>query len=161
MAQFPSNVPTGYAGDATDFLKVKADKFGALRNQYSTISTSSGATAGTTYGMVPFNKGFRLSYATKYHVTDIDAGTAPAVTLNVGYLYSDTALTSDNNAFASAVTTGQTGGLVDFDEHAGLSWVAEGNGWITFEIGTAAQTGAAGTIKGQSEGCYDGLDASN
>lgn len=158
MAQFPDNVPTDFAGDATDFLKAKKDTFGALRTQYRSIAVADATTAGATWGIAPFRKGFRLSYGSKYHVTDVD--TATNVTLNVGYLYSDTALTSDADAFASAVTTGQGGGLITFDEEEGLEWVSEGDGWITFAL-AAGPVSTAGTIKGQTTGCYDGVDSDN
>lgn len=158
MPQFPSAVPTGFAGDATDFTKTKKDSFGAARLQYSAVTVADSSSAGTTFGLIPFNKGARLGYGSKYHVSDIDTGTT--VTLNVGYLYSDTSLTSDADAFASAVTTGQAGGLISFDEEEGLSWVAEGDGWIAVEIAAGPVT-SAGTIKGQSVIVYDGQDASN
>lgn len=157
MSQYPTNVPTGFAGDYTDFLKVKRAPDGSLRLKYSTISVADNATAGTTYGLVPFQKGFRLSYGSRLYTTDLD--TASNVTWNVGYLYEDTSLTSDADAFISAIS-GQSAGLMTFDEEEGLVWVAEGNGWIAAALAAGPVT-TAGSISGQFVGCYDGVDASN
>lgn len=155
--QYPDNVPTGFAGDRTDFLKVKRATDGALRSEYKSISVADSASAGTTYGLVPFQKGYRVSYGSALTTTDLD--TATNVTLNVGYLYESTALTSDADAFASALS-GQAAALLAFDEEAGVSWVAEGDGWITVALAAGPVT-TAGTITGKIDGCYDGLDAAN
>lgn len=157
MAQYPDNVPTGYAGDSTDFLKVKRDSFGSLRMQYASIAVADNATAGTTYGVTPFQKGFRISYGSRLTTTDLD--TASNVTLNVGYLYEDTSLTSDPDAFASALS-GQAAALLTFDEEAGISWVATGDGWVTVALAAGPVT-TAGTLEAQVVGCYDGLSAAN
>ena len=157
MAQYPDNVPTGFAGDYTDFLKVKRAPDASLRLKYATIDVADNATAGTTYGLVPFQKGFRLSYASRLYTTDLD--TASNVTWNVGYMYEDTSLTSDADAFISAIS-GQSAGLMTFDEEEGLVWVAAGDGWITAALAAGPVT-TAGSVSGQFVGCYDGLDASN
>lgn len=157
MAQFPDNVPTGFAGDATDFLKVKRDSTGANRTEYKSITVADSASAGTTYGLVPFQKGFRLSYGSAFGTDDLD--TASNVTWNLGYLYSDTALTSDADAFASALS-GQASAVLTFDEKAGLSWVAEGEGWVVAALAAGPVT-TEGDIELQAVGCYDGQDASN
>lgn len=158
MTTYPDNVPTGYAGDDTDFLKVKRDPSGALRLQYKVITVGDASTAGTTFGLVPFQKGFRLSYGgTKLYVDDLD--TATNVTINYGYLY-ETDTTSDADAFGSAITTGQAAGFVTFDEEEGMSWVATDNGWIVAAL-AAGPTSTEGTIEAQIVGCYDGDAASN
>lgn len=154
---YPDVIPSDFAGDGTDFLKVKKDPSGAVRNQYRSVSVADSASAGTVYGLVPFQKGFRFSYASTIHVTDLD--TATNVTLNVGYLY-DTSTASDADAFASAVTTAQTGGFITFDEATGLGWVAIDDGWLTTSIAAGTVT-TAGTIKAEVLGCYDGDTAAN
>ena len=117
MTTFPDNVPTGYAGDYTDFLKVKRDTFGALRSQYTSIAVADSASAGTTYGLVPFQKGFRISYGSKFYTPDLD--TTTNVTWNLGYMYEDTSSSgagaaSDADAFASALS-GQSAAVLSFD----------------------------------------------
>lgn len=154
---FPNVVPTSFQGDASDFRTVKRDNSGALRMEYKSVAVADSASAGTVYGVVPFQKGFRMSYGTQLAVTDLDTGTS--VTLNAGFLY-ESSTASDADAFASAVTTAQSGGLITFDEQTGLDFVAVDNGWITVSIAAGTVT-KAGTIQGQVVGCYDGLTAGN
>ena len=155
--QYPSVLPTGYAGDSTDFHRVKRDTFGAVRMQYASVTVADNSTAGRTFGLVPFRKGFRLSYGSRGGTTDLD--TASNVTWNIGYLYESTAFTSDPDAFASAIS-GQAAGTITFDEKAGLSWVAEGDGWIVGTLAAGPVT-TAGTLDMLAEGCYDGVAAAN
>lgn len=151
--QYPDYVPTGFQGNYRDFLHAKVDRDGCLRNENVSISIPDNSTAGTSFGLVPFNDGFRLSYgATRLYVTDLD--TATNVTFDIGYLYESTALTSDDDAFASDVTTGQAAGFFTFDEEEGLVWTAEGNGWIVATLSAGPVT-TAGTLTGQAAGCYD------
>lgn len=155
----PTILPTGYDGTYKDWLKTKVDRDGCVRLQYSTVTIPAATASSTVIGLVPFNKGARLSYGSKYYTADLDTSTN--VTLNVGYVYqTGSSATDDPDAFASAVTTGQTGGLITFDEQAGLSFVAEDNGWIAVQIGGGATT-TEGAVSGQSLMVYDGLSASN
>lgn len=156
----PSNVPTGYAGTADDFLKVKRDNSGAVRIQKRAISVADAATVGTIYGLVPFQKGFRLNRGgTSVHATDMD--TATSVTLNVGYVYkTGSTETDDPDAFATLSTAPQAGGFVTLDEVGALTWVAADDGWIVAQTAGGAVT-EAGTITAQIAGCYDGLDDDN
>src|SRR5574343_356257 len=126
---YPSIVSSNFLGTAVDFKSCKVDRDGCFRGQYFTATMPASTATSTVVGLVPFNKGFRLAQgATHLHITDLDASTN--VTFDIGYVYEDSAYTSDADAFASALTTAQTGGLITFDEHAGLGWVAEANGWI-------------------------------
>lgn len=154
----PTNLPTGYNGTYTDYLHTKADRDGCARLQYSSISITAAATAGTTYGLVPFNKGFRLSYGSRLSTADLDTSTN--VTLDIGYTYkTGSSATDDPDAFATALSA-QTAGVLTFDEVAGLSWVAEDDGWITVTL-AAGPTTTTGTVGGQFLGVYDGLSAAN
>ena len=56
----PTIVPTGFAGDDTDFNKVKRDTFGAMRLVTGSATVASGTADGAFIGLVPFNKGARL-----------------------------------------------------------------------------------------------------
>jgi hypothetical protein len=156
MTTYPDNVPTGNAGDYTDFLKVKRDTFGALRSQYTSIAVADSASAGTTYGLVPFQKGFRISYGSKFYTPDLD--TTTNVTWNIGYMYEDTsssgaAAASDPDAFASAVS-GQAAAVLTFDENEGMSFVASGNGWVTAALAAGPVT-TAGTVEATLDFTYD------
>lgn len=158
----PTNLPTGFDGTYKDFLKTKVDRCGANREEYTTITVAADSvTTAKTYGLVPFNKGFRLLYgATQLYTADIDTTTTAALTIDIGYAYkTGSAETDDPDAFASLLTTPRTGGLMTLDEQAGLAWVAADDGWIMFTL-TGAST-ASGAIEGQIAGCYDGLSAVN
>lgn len=151
MAQYPDNVPTGFSGDSTDFLKVKRDTFGALRNVYGSIAVADSASAGTSYGLVPFQKGASVNYGSKFYTPDLD--TDSNVTWNVGFLYEDTTLTSDADAFISA-GSGQTAGVLSFDENEGMSFVADGTGWITATLAAGPVT-TEGTVEFSGAIAYD------
>jgi len=149
----PTYLPTGFDGTYKDYLKAKVDKDGCLRMQYRPVTVADNATAGTTYGVVPFQRGFRLSMGgTKIYTTDLD--TAANTTLNIGYVYkTGSSFTDDPDAFASAVSA-QTAGFISFDEEEGLYWVAEDDGWIQIALAGGPVT-TAGTIYNQIVGCYD------
>ena len=151
----PTYVASGYNGDDGDFLRCKVDRSGALRSQYFTTSVTAAAASDVVVGLVPFQKGYRFHpNASTVHVTDMD--TDSDLTLDFGYVYDDDATyTNDPNAFATQLTTGQTGGLIAFDEHAGLSWEAEANGWIVMVIGVGGTSYTTIVVKGQAVGCYD------
>lgn len=151
MAQYPANLPSGYNGDSTDFLKVRRDAFGATRQVYASIAVADSASAGTTYGLVPFQKGATLDYGGKLYTPDLD--TDSNVTWNLGYLYEDSTLTSDDNAFISA-GSGQTAGVLVFDENEGMSFVAAGNGWVTAALAAGPVT-TAGTIELKAGVAYE------
>jgi hypothetical protein len=151
MSQFPDNVPTKYAGDRTDFLRVKRDTFGAMRSEYASIAVADSASAGTTYGLVPFQAGFRISYGSKFFSPDLD--TTTNVTWNLGFLYEDTALTSDDNAFATLLS-GQAAAVLSFDEVAGMSFEATANGWVVATL-AAGPVSIAGNIESVIDFTYD------
>lgn len=150
----PNYVSSKYAGTDLDYLHAKVDRSGALRMEYFTAVIPTTAVATEYIGLVPFQKGARfVQGASQLHVTDIDSSTD--VTLDFGYIYDDdTTYTNDPNAFGTLITTGQTGGLVTFDEHAGLSFQAEANGWIVAYIAAGSDVDV-GTIKGQIVLAYD------
>lgn len=154
----PSIVPAKYDASYRDFLKTKVERDGCVRMQYSTVTVPSGTVVSTIVGLVPFNKGFRLSYGSKLHIANIGDG---SFTFDLGYVYkTGSSATDDPDAFASALTTGQAGGLITFDEEEGLVWVAEDDGWIAMTTG-GSTTDASGALSGQVLGVYDGLAAAN
>lgn len=150
----PSIVSSKYAGTSADFLKAKIDRSGACRNEYFTVTVPGSTSTSTVIGLVPFRKGARfVQGASQLYTADLDTGTD--VTIDIGYVYDDNVTyTNDPDAFASALTTAQTGGLITFDEFAGLSWQADGDGWIAITTGGGSTT-TSGAIKGQIVLAYD------
>lgn len=138
-------VPTQYAGDDTDFLKVKRDPSGAVRNVAGTVTVPSGTAEDVYIGLVPFQKGARFIINDKsVHVTDIDDGTDSE--LDLGIIYDDnTTHTNDEDAFASASTAGQAGGWITVDETSGMTLTTTGNGWLAVKNETNV-TESEGTI---------------
>lgn len=155
----PSIVPTNRSGTYRDYLQTKLDKSGAMRTEAFTVSVPSGTTTTTIVGLIPFNKGFRLSLGG----TQLAVGAlGTSVTIDVGYVYNDNVTyTNDPDAFASALTVAAAGGLIVFDETVGLgAFTAEADGWVTVTIG-GATTGTTNSIFGQIASVYDGLSASS
>lgn len=152
----PNIFSTQYTGaNPGDYLNAKVDRSGANRTEYFTVSIPAATTAGTVVGLVPFRRGARFNQgSSQFYVADLD--TATTVTLDFGYIYQDNDTTTnvnDTDAFASAVTTAQAGGLITFDEFAGLSWVATADGWIAATTGGTTTT--TGSLQGQAVMSYD------
>lgn len=146
MTTYPTFVPTRYSGTYRDFLDVRRDVSGATRQVYESISVADSASAGTTYGLIPFQAGVTVDYGSKFYTPDLD--TDSNVTWNLGYMYEDTAVAgaaSDADAFASLLS-GQTAAVLSFDEFAGMSFVSAGNGWIVAALAAGPVT-TAGTIE--------------
>jgi len=132
----PNIVPTGFAGNSTDFNKVKHDNFGALRQVTGTVSVPSGTVATSIVGLVPFQKGAKFIINDK----SVYCGNfgAASTTVDLGIIYDDNANnTNDVDAFASAATAPQSGGFVTIDETTGLTLTTTANGWLAVTINTA------------------------
>lgn len=149
----PTTVSSRYSADSSAFRQAKVARDGSVRMETFTLSVADAASVGTFLGLVPFRKGARfVQNASTFHVTDLDTGTS--VTLNFGYIYDDhTNNTNDPDAFASALSA-QAAGLLTLDEHAGLTWEAAADGWISAQVQGGAVT-TAGTLKGQVAMSYD------
>ena len=155
----PNIVPTGYLGTAVDFLHTKVDRDGCQRQFRGTVSVPSGTESGQIVGLVPFNKG------ASFHIDDksIYCGNfgAASTTVDVGYIYNDSATYTNNvDAWASAATAPQAGGFVTVDETDGLNFVAAADGWVAVTTNTASADATA-SIFFQITGAYDGLGANN
>lgn len=155
----PNYVPAQFAGDDTDYLKVKCDRSGAVRMIAGTVTVPATATAGQIVGLTPFNKGAR------FHIDDksIYCGNfgGGSTTVNVGYVYDDNVTyTNNEDAWATLSAAPQSGGFVTVDEKAGLTFDAEANGWVVVEI-AAANADAEAAIEFQFSVAYDGLNANN
>jgi len=154
----PTYVSTKYVGTAADFRNVKVDRSGAVRSEPFITNITAAALSDVVVGLVPFQKGARiLLNASNVAVTDLD--TDSDLTLDFGYTYYDSTLgTSDPNAFATQVTTGQTGGAITFDEITATTatgFVAAADGWITMTIGVGGTSYTTGIVAGSIAMCYD------
>lgn len=151
----PSIVPSGFAGNSTDFNKALIDYSGAMREKQVAVTVPAATAQDVNIGLMPFRKGFRFnSSASRIYVADLDTGTT--VTLSVGYVYDDnTNNTNSLTAFASASAAGQTGTAITLAPlPAGISWVATADGWLNVAV-TAGPTTTAGAITALLAGSYD------
>jgi len=149
----PTLYPAGFSGTSNDYLRCKGDTGGGVTLVQTSVSVPASTSANTIIGLHPFRKGARLGYGSVLAVTDLDTGTN--VTLNVGYVYDDNATyTNDDDAFVSGSTKPQTGGLIAMTETAGVSFVAEADGW--FVAKNTAATTTTGTITANLNIAYDG-----
>ncbi len=133
-------VPTGYKNDSTDFLRVKCDRSGAVRNVAGTVSVTSGTAADAFVGLVPFRKGARFVIGDKsVHCGNFGAG---PTTVNLGVVYADST-TDDVDAFASLSTAAQSGGFITVDEIEGMTLTTPTDGWLAVQLVAAAADATA------------------
>ena len=151
----PSLYPSKFAGSSLDFNKTKQLNDGGMQMQQGTVSVPSSTASGTVIGLVPFRKGFSFSAGSSYiYTADLDTGTS--VTFSVGYVYDDnTTYTNAASAFASAVTTPQSGGAITLapTTAAAIGWVADADGWIAITTGGGSTT-TTGSVSFQICGTY-------
>lgn len=139
----PSVLPAGYAGNAADFTKTKGvDRSGAVRLVKGLVSVPNGTAVNAIIGMIPFNKGARFHLdSSSFYAGNFGAGTT---TLNIGYVYDDNVIyTDDPDAFVTLATAAQAGGFVTLDEKASLTFEAAANGWLVAQIAGAAADATA------------------
>lgn len=135
----PSIIPTGYAGDYTDYLKAKVDHSGAVRREANTVSIPATTATDAIIGLFPFQAGMSFSGLPAIYTADIDSSTN--VTIDIGVVYADTVEgTDDLDAYVSASTAPQSGGFVAPDEIAWLTLVTTGKGWVTVQVNAATTT---------------------
>lgn len=149
----PTYVPSPYLGTTADFRACKVDRSGAVRSQYFSTSITTGTATGVYAGLVPFNKNARISFPKEgLYIANIGDG---SFTFDIGILYYDsTSGTNDDDAYASALTTGQAGGLITLDEHAWIDVLTEADGWVVLKTG-GSTTDNTGVIKGHALISYD------
>ena len=141
----PTVVPTGFQNNDTDFLNVKSDRSGAVRQCSGDVTVPNATAVGAFIGLVPFNAGARfIVNNASVHVTDIDGGIDSL--LNLGIIYDTTADGTDVvDAFVAGSTVGRTGGFMTVTNPVGLDYVTTGRGWLAVE-NDANITEAEGTI---------------
>lgn len=135
------------------FARAPGLKTGATQLVLAKATVPAETATSTVIGLIPFNAGARVSYASRINVADLDTGTD--VTLDVGYVYDDnTTYTNDPNAFIAASTVAQAGGIDLFDATAGFQFIAEADGWIAVTTGGGA-TDTEGDIEIEAIISYD------
>lgn len=155
----PTLYPAGYAGDATDFLKAKMDRSGAVRTQRFKVSVPAATATNVLVGLIPFNKGMELNIPASYIAANSALDTGTTITIDIGYTYYDSTLgTSAPAAFASAVTTWQNSALtaltlLNGPETVG-QWKAAADGWLTLTV-HAGPTTTTGDVFGAFTFAYD------
>lgn len=138
--QYPSIVPTGYAGDATDFLKAKVDRSGATRLITGSVTIPASTVTATIVGLFPFQAGFKLSYGSWIY----SAAQGSSVTLALGYYYQDSTLTSNTAGYLAASSTAASGGiLTPLAVVAGAKVDLTAPGWVVALTGGATTSGPA------------------
>jgi hypothetical protein len=150
----PTVVPTEYQNTYVDYLNVKVDRSGAVRQSSGDVTVPSATEEGAFIGLIPFNAGARFIVNDKsIHVTDIDDGTDSL--LNVGVIYQNTNEgTDDVDLFVLASTAGQAGGFLAVTNPTGLDYVTTGNGWLAVENDTNV-TESEGTLTWSIGVVYD------
>lgn len=141
----PIVLANGYTDAELDVNIAPSGQGDGPRLVIRTAVVADNASAGTTYGLVPFQKGMSVDYGTRLVTSDLDATTN--VTWNYGYIYLDNDTTTninDTDAFISAVS-GQSASVISFDEGSGATFVATAPGWTVATLAGGPVT-TAGTI---------------
>lgn len=137
----PTIVPTGFAGDYTDFLKTKADRSGAVRRAQGSVSIPATTATDTIIGLFPFNAGMSFAGLGGFNLHSADLDSSTNVTIDWGIAYQDTVQgTDDLDLITSASTAPQSGGFVAPDEIDFMTLVTTGNGWVTVQVNAATTT---------------------
>lgn len=138
---YPSIVPTGFAGDYTDFFKVKCDRSGAVRRVSGSVSVPATTATDTVIGLFPFTSGMSLAGLSGYNLYSADLDTSTNVTIDVGVQYQNTDQGTTNlTLITSASTAPQAGGFVAPDEITWMDYVTTGNGWVVVQVNAATTT---------------------
>lgn len=152
----PTIVPTGFAGDYTDFLKVKKDTSGAVRRTSGAVSIPGTTAQAVLVGLFPFTSGMSFAGLGGYnfYTADLDSGTT--VTLSIGVAYQNSTEGTDAlTLVTNASTAAQAGGYIA--PSAVTTWqdyVTTGNGWVVVSI-TAGPTTTTGSVTFNVPFAYD------
>lgn len=120
---------------------------------YTNILVPASTAQNTVIGILPFQEGFRMSYASKLILDDLDTGTD--VTLDWGYVYlNDSDFTEASDAFISSSTIPQGGGTVDPTRFDGSRFIAETEGWVCVVV-TGGATTTEGNVTAHTHFDYD------
>ncbi len=152
----PTIVPTGFAGDYTDFLKVKTDRGGDVRRTSGSVSIPAATAQAATVGLFPFTSGMSFAGLGGYNFYVADLDSATTVTISIGVQYQDSGQGTDVlTLVTSASTAAQAGGYIA--PTAAALWqdyVTTGNGWVVASI-TAGPTTTTGALTFNVPFAYD------
>lgn len=137
----PTIFATGY--DANSIKRAPKLVNGSSMLVKTTTTLPASTATSTNVGLMPFNKGAKISMASNIYITDLDTATTATGTL--GWVYDSASYTDDPDGFAASFTTPQAGGKVEFSAAAGYPFQAEGDGWVVYVVGGEAVE-TAGTI---------------
>lgn len=137
----PTIVPTGFAGDYTDFLKTKEDRSGSVRRVQGSVSIPATTATDTIIGLFPFNAGMSFAGLSGYNLYSADLDSSTNVTVDFGVAYQNSSEgTDDLDLITSGSTAPQAGGFVAPDEIDWMTYVTTGNGWVTVQVNAATTT---------------------
>lgn len=137
----PTIVPTGFAGDYTDFLRVKADRSGAVRRTSGSVSIPASTATDTVIGLFPFTSGMSLAGLGGYNVYSADLDSSTNVTLDWGVAYQNSTEGTDNYTLITAASTApQSAGYVAPTTTTWQDYVTTGNGWVVVQVNAATTT---------------------
>lgn len=112
-----------------------------ITTQKAIASIAAATASGSDVGMIRFQKGFNLDH---FSLVSDDLDSATNVTLDVGFIYDDSTLTDDPNAFLDGLDIVQDAGSrtwpVDDGLLTGIGFEAEGAGFLTVTIADANTT---------------------
>ena len=137
----PTIVPTGFAGDYTDFFVTKVGRDGDVKRAQGSVSIPASTATDTVIGLFPFNAGMSFASLGGFNLHSADLDSSTNVTVDFGIAYQDTVQgTDDLDAITSASTAPQAGGFVAPDEIDWMTLVTTGNGWVTVQVNAATTT---------------------
>ena len=156
----PTIYPVGYSGTIKDFLQTKLSREGDGKIQTGTVAVPATTATSTLIGLIPFNKGAKISMAGSSVYSDA----LGAASLNIGYTYYDsTTGTTNASGFVAGTTISNAGGYTPFlctsSASAGMTWTAAADGWIAC-TNTAATT-TTGNILFNLAFAYDASGVTN
>jgi len=133
----PTIVPTGFAGDYTDFTKVKVDRSGAVRRVQGSVSIPATTATDTIIGLFPFQTGMSLAGLSGFNLYTADLDSSTNVTLDWGVAYQNTSEGTDALTLIASAISAQTAGFVAPDEITWMDYVTTGNGWVVVQVNAA------------------------
>lgn len=140
----PTILPTGFAGDYTDYLKTKEDRSGAVRRVQGSVSLPAATATDTIIGLFPFNAGMSFAGLGAYSLYTADLDSSTNVTIDWGVVYQDTVQGADNLVLIQTASTApQAGGFIVPGVPGTNDWmtfVSTGNGWVTAQVNAATTT---------------------
>ena len=140
----PTIVPTGFAGDYTDFLKAKVERDGSAFLNNGVVSVPSGTVVSTIVGLIPVVAGAKINpVSLAVHCAALGA----SVTGSIGVVYQNSTEGTDvPTLFVSGSTTPAAGGNIVIAASAtNIPYVATGNGWLALTL-AGATTGSTGSV---------------